>query len=189
MRVGIMGGTFDPIHVGHLIAASEVHSALHLDQVIFMPAGQPWQKAQHSVSAATHRLEMVRRAVAHDERFIASDMEILREGPTYAIDTVRQLLNENPGIDIYWIVGTDALAGIPTWRDWEEFVSLVTVVSVNRESVSDAAVPFKHTFVQMPLVRISASDVRRRFQDGFETRYLVPDAVREYVNEQGLYRG
>ena len=188
MRLGIMGGTFDPIHVGHLIAASEVHSALSLDQVLFMPAGDPWQKSGRVVSSAAHRFAMVQRAVAADDRFEASDLEILRNGPTYAIDTVCQLRAQQPDAELFWIVGTDALAGIPTWRDWQEFVSLVTLVSVNRESVADVTVPFTHTFVQMPLVRISASDIRRRFQQGIEARYLVPDSVRAYVEDEGLYQ-
>ena len=105
MRVGILGGTFDPIHVGHLIAASSVHEELNLDTVVFMPAGDPWQKRDHEISPAQQRLEMVALAIDGDERFQFSDIEIIRSGPTYAIESVRQWKQENPEDELFWIVG------------------------------------------------------------------------------------
>lgn len=187
MKVGILGGTFDPVHIGHLIAASEVHSELNLDSVVFMPAGQPWQKQDRTISSAADRLAMVSAAVQGDDRFAVSDMEVQRSGPTYAVDTAKQWLLANPTDEIYWIVGSDALAGITTWHEWEEFVSLVTVVSVNRSGHSHT-VPFEYVSIAMPEVRISATDLRDRFATEADTRYLTPDAVRQVVLERGLYK-
>ena len=187
MRIGILGGTFDPIHVGHLIAGSEVHTALNLDRVVFMPAGQPWQKDEHKVSSAAHRFEMVKRAVADDDRFTVSDKEIVRSGPTYAIDTVEAWVKENPSHEIFWIVGADALIGITTWHRWKEFLGLVKVVSVNRPGLDLAEVPFEFLSVQMPEVRISATQLRKRFSQGVECKYLVPDSVIDYIFEEDLY--
>jgi len=186
MRVGILGGTFDPIHVGHLIAASAVHEELNLDTVVFMPAGEPWQKRDNKISSAQQRLEMVSIAIKDDERFQASDIEITRSGPTYAIDSVRQWKQENPQDELFWIVGSDALAGISTWHEWEAFVREVSVVAVNRIGHNDV-VPFEYLSVNMPEVRISATQLRDRFTRGLDTRYLVPQAVSDYISKQGLY--
>jgi nicotinate-nucleotide adenylyltransferase len=187
MKVGILGGTFDPIHIGHLIAASEVHTELELDTVVFMPAGQPWQKQDREISPAADRLAMVAAAVHSDDRFAVSDMEVIRSGPTYAVDSVKQWLLENPADQIYWIVGSDALTGITTWHEWEEFISLVTVVSVNRSGHAEN-VPFDFLSIAMPEVRISATDLRNRFATETDTRYLTPEAVRKVVVERGLYK-
>jgi nicotinate-nucleotide adenylyltransferase len=186
MRVGILGGTFDPIHIGHLIAASAVHEELNLDTVVFMPAGDPWQKRDHEISPAQQRLEMVAIAIKDDARFQASDIEITRSGPTYAIDSVRQWKQENLQDELFWIVGSDALAGISTWHEWEAFVREVSVVAVNRIG-HDNAVPFEYLSVNMPEVRISATQLRDRFTRGLDTRYLVPQSVSDYISKQGLY--
>ena len=183
-----MGGTFDPIHIGHLIAASEVHSALQLDAVWFIPAGHPWQKADREVSSAQHRLEMTRLAVHDDERFDVSDIEILRNGPTHSIDTVRELQANHPGIEIFWIVGADVAARIPTWHNWEDFVAQVTMVVVNRPDSGDLeALAFEHVSVEMPSVRISATQLRERYANGLPTRYLVPEAVDAHIRRIHLY--
>ena len=186
MRVGILGGTFDPIHVGHLIAASAVHEELHLDTVVFMPAGDPWQKRERKISSAQQRLDMVTLAIQDDARFQVSDIEITRSGPTYAIDSVRQWKQENPKDDLFWVVGSDALAGISTWHEWNEFVSEVSVVAVNRIG-HEVNVPFEYLSVNMPEVRISATQLRDRFTNGLDTRYLVPQSVSDYISKQGLY--
>ncbi|MFM1778085.1 MAG: hypothetical protein RL741_703 [Actinomycetota bacterium] len=186
MRVGILGGTFDPIHVGHLIAASAVHEELNLDTVVFMPAGDPWQKRDSKISPAQQRLEMVAIAIKDDERFQVSDIEITRSGPTYAIESVRQWKQENPQDKLFWIVGSDALAGISTWHEWEAFVREVSVVAVNRIGHDDV-VPFEYLSVNMPEVRISATELRDRFTRGLDTRYLVPHPVSDYILKQGLY--
>ena len=183
-----MGGTFDPIHIAHLVAASEVHSALKLDRVIFIPAGQPWQKAHLEIAPAEKRLEMVNRAISGDSRFQASDVEISRSGPTYAIDTVQQLKQENPSNEYFWIVGTDALRGMSTWHNFAELQKLITIVAVNRNGVSSVAVDFPYTFVEMPEIQISATEIRSRIHEGKPINYLVPSAVVEFISSAGLYK-
>ena len=187
-RIGVFGGTFDPIHIGHLVAASEVQIALNLDRVIFMPAGQPWQKAHVPVTSADERLAMVSEAVAHDNRFESSDLEVRRSGPTYAIDTVRELQDIHPGSRISWIVGADVLASLTTWHEWEALIELVDIVAVNRAGISMSDVPFEYTAVEMPDIRISASELRSRLAQGISCQYLVPDSVLDYIDAHGLYR-
>lgn len=183
-----MGGTFDPIHIGHLIAASEVHTDLQLDQVLFVPAGEPWQKIGQQVSPANLRYEMTRLAIAADDRFAISDIEIKRDGPSYAIDTYFQLKSENPDDEFHWIVGADVVQRINTWHRWEEFVAIVPIVVVNRLGIEIAQIPFDFTEVQMPEVRISATDLRNRYAQGKSNKYLVPEAADNYIKEQSLYR-
>ena len=187
MKVGILGGTFDPIHIGHLIAASSVYEALDLETVVFIPAGDPWQKRDRELSSGQQRLEMVRLAIAGNDRFQASDIEIARSGATYAIDTVREWKKLNPADEIFWIVGSDALSGIPSWHEWESFVSEVTIVAVNRIGQNDP-VPFDFVSVEMPEVRISATELRDRFTNRLDTQYLVPQKVSQYISDQGLYQ-
>ena len=187
MRVGILGGTFDPIHIGHLIAASAVHEALNLDSVVFIPAGDPWQKRDRDLSPGQLRLEMVKLATENDARFQVSDVEIARSGPTYAVDTVREWKRLNPSDELFWIVGSDALSGIPSWHEWEALVSEVTIVAVNRVGQNDS-VPFDFVSVDMPEVRISATELRDRFTNGLDTQYLVPKNVSQYISDQGLYQ-
>jgi len=189
MRIGILGGTFDPIHMGHLVAASEVHSALDLDTVVFIPAGSPWQKTSREVSPASQRLAMVQLAIDGDARFSSSDTEISRKGPTYSIDTVLEWKAEHPADELFWIVGADALVRISTWHRWEEFVASVTIVCVNRADIEvvPVEVPFDFVSVHMPQVRISATELRKRFASGVNNKYLVPDATIDYINEYGLY--
>ena len=187
MRVGILGGTFDPIHIGHLIAASSVYEALNLDSVVFIPAGDPWQKRDRDLSTGQQRLEMVKLATENDARFQVSDVEIARSGPTYAVDTVREWQRLNPSDELFWIVGSDALSGIPSWHEWEAFVSAVTIVAVNRVGQNDA-VPFDFVSVDMPEIRISATELRDRFTNGLDTQYLVPKNVSQYISDQGLYQ-
>src|SRR5688500_3114467 len=130
MRLGVMGGTFDPIHVGHLVIASEVAYALGLDEVVFVPAGRPWQKEGRAVSPGEDRYEMVRLATADDPRFTASRMEVDREGPTYTADTLRALAGD--GTELFFITGADALAQVPTWREPEALFALATFVGATR---------------------------------------------------------
>ena len=187
MKVGILGGTFDPIHIGHLIAASSVYEALDLDSVVFIPAGDPWQKRDRELSTGQQRLEMVKLATSEDKRFQVSDIEITRSGPTYAIDTAREWKRSNPDDEQFWIVGSDALSGIPSWHEWEAFVSEVTIVAVNRTGQNDPA-PFDFVSVDMPEVRISATQLRDRFTNKLDNQYLVPPKVSDYISDQGLYQ-
>lgn len=188
MRVGIMGGTFDPIHIGHLIAASEVCTELNLDHVTFIPAGQPWQKATREVSPAADRLAMVQAAIAGDKRFDVDDTEIRRDGPTYAIDTMNELVAKNPGTEYFWIVGDDVLAKITSWHRWAEFIDLVTIVAVNRESDHAVDVPFSYERVVMPEVRVSASALREKLSRGDDCSYLISPETLAVIRERGLYR-
>lgn len=183
-----MGGTFDPIHIGHLIAASEVHSVLSLDAVWFIPAGEPWQKSDREVSSAQHRFAMTKLAVESDERFAVSDIEIRRQGPTRSIDTVRELRAQSPEIELYWIVGADVATRITSWFEWEQFVKEVTLVVVNR-SESDVVVelPFTYVSIEMPAVRISATQLRERYKQGKSSKYLVPAQVDEYIKSFNIY--
>ena len=188
MRVGILGGTFDPIHIGHLIAASEAHTQLHLDIVTFLPAGQPWQKVESLQTPACARLDMVKLAIAGDTRFTASDMEIVREGPSYAIDTVQQWRAENPADELWWIMGADALATIESWHRWQEFVDAVHIVCVNRPGVPRVHTTCEVTHVSIPDVYISASELRSRVGQGVDNSYLIPESVISYIAEHELYR-
>ena len=187
-RIGVMGGTFDPIHLGHLIAASEVYTSLQLDQVLFIPAGEPWQKIDQPVSPANLRFAMTQLAIADDQRFAISDIEIRRDGPTYAIDTFAQLKSDNPDDEFHWIVGADVVQRVNTWHRWEEFVALVPIVVVNRLGIEIEDLPFTYTEVQMPEVRISASALRQRYADGKSTKYLVPRPVDKYIKEHSMYQ-
>jgi len=192
MRVGILGGTFDPIHIGHLVAASEAHTALQLDKVVFMPAGSPWQKTDRSITEAAHRFAMVERSIANDLRFEVSDLDIRRAGPTYSIDTVLEWQQAHPDDEIFWIVGADALVGISTWHRWQEFVKLARIVSVDRafgtaEHTGLEEVPFDYTTVHMPQVRISATQLRSRLAEGVNCQYLMPDAAIDFAITHRLY--
>jgi len=182
-----MGGTFDPIHIGHLIAASEVHSSLQLDRVLFIPAGEPWQKVGQEISPAHSRFEMTKIAIAHDDRFEISDIEIMRDGPSFAIDTFSELKERQPDDEFLWIVGADVVQRLNTWHRWEEFVALVQIVVVNRLGIEIGDLSFKYTEVQMPEVRISATDLRQRYSAGRSTKYLVPESVDSFIKEQSLY--
>ena len=183
-----MGGTFDPIHLGHLIAASEVQLKLQLDQVLFIPAGEPWQKRDQQVTSAQDRLAMVKLAIADDSRFALSDIEVNRPGPSYAIDTLSQLKAENPNDEFVWIIGADVVQRISTWHRWEEFVCLVAIVVVNRLGIEISEMPFEFIEVQMPEVRISATALRNRYSIGQSTKYLVPESVDQYIKTHSIYR-
>lgn len=188
MRIGLMGGTFNPIHNAHLIAASEVHEVLKLDQVIFIPAANPWQKSDLEIAPAATRLQMVKLAIEGDSRFVASDIEIVRGGETYTIDTVKQLLSENPKNEYFWITGTDALVNMPTWRDFAKLTELIEIVAVNRNGASQTDTGFKYTFVQIPEFQISATQIRDRIKSGRSIKYLVPTAVELFIETSGLYK-
>ncbi|MGZ8690508.1 MAG: nicotinate-nucleotide adenylyltransferase [Aeromicrobium sp.] len=192
-RVGVMGGTFDPIHHGHLVAASEVQSWFDLDEVIFVPTGQPWQKTDRTVSAAEDRYLMTVIATASNPRFAVSRVDIDREGPTYTIDTLRDLKEALPDADLYFITGADAMAALLTWRDHEELFDLATFVGCTRpghemdESTLEGLPKDKITIVEIPALAISSTDCRARVQRGEPVWYLVPDGVVQYIAKHKLY--
>jgi nicotinate-nucleotide adenylyltransferase len=189
-RIGIMGGTFDPIHHGHLVAASEVADRFQLDEVVFVPTGQPWQKA--AVSPAEDRYLMTVIATASNPRFQVSRADVDRDGPTYTVDTLRDLhAVYGPEAELHFITGADALAKILSWKDAMEMLSLAHFVGVTRPGfeLSDAHLPADTvTLVEVPAMAISSSDCRDRVAAGKPVWYLVPDGVVQYIAKRGLYR-
>ena len=186
-----MGGTFDPIHHGHLVAASEVGGLFGLDEVVFVPTGQPWQKSHRHVSPAEDRYLMTVIATAENPQFSVSRIDIDRGGPTYTVDTLRDLRALNPDTDLFFITGADALGQILTWRDSEELFSLAHFVGVTRPGfeLSDAHLPADTvTLVEVPAMAISSSDCRARVAKGHPVWYLVPDGVVQYIAKRELYR-
>jgi nicotinate-nucleotide adenylyltransferase len=190
-RVGIMGGTFDPIHHGHLVAASEVASLYRLDEVVFVPTGEPWQKTERRVSPAEHRYLMAVVATASNPEFWVSRADIDRAGPTYTIDTIRDFAAIYPDAELFFITGADALAQILSWKDPEDALALARFVGVTRPGyeLSDAHLPHDSvTLVDVPALAISSSGIRERVAQDRPVWYLVPDGVVQYINKHRLYR-
>jgi len=188
-RIGVMGGTFDPIHHGHLVAASEVAHSFDLDEVVFVPTGEPWQKQQ--VTASEHRYLMTVIATASNPRFTTSRVDIERAGPTYTKDTLRDLKRERPDAELFFITGADAVAQILSWRDHDELWDLAHFVAVSRPGhvLSTEGLP-SHVVSQLevPALTISSTDCRARVLDGEPVWYLVPDGVVQYIAKHHLYR-
>jgi nicotinate-nucleotide adenylyltransferase len=187
-----MGGTFDPIHHGHLVAASEVTSLFHLDEVVFVPTGQPWQKPAEAVTVAEDRYLMTVIATASNPRFHVSRIDIDRGGPTYTIDTLRELHRERgPETDLFFITGADALGNILTWRDADELFKLAHFIGCTRPGhrLTDPGLPDGQvSLVEIPALTISSTDCRERVRRGEPIWYLVPDGIVQYINKRGLYR-
>ncbi|WP_344322347.1 nicotinate-nucleotide adenylyltransferase [Streptomyces macrosporus] len=190
-RLGVMGGTFDPIHHGHLVAASEVAARFDLDEVIFVPTGQPWQKSHQQVSPAEDRYLMTVIATASNPQFSVSRIDIDRGGRTYTIDTLRDLRELHPDADLFFITGADALAQIFTWRDVDELFSLAHFIGVTRpgHTLTDPGLPDGGvSLIEVPALAISSTDCRARVAQGNPVWYLVPDGVVRYINKRRLYR-
>jgi nicotinate-nucleotide adenylyltransferase len=184
-----MGGTFDPIHHGHLVAASEVAQWFDLDEVVFVPTGQPWQKS--GVSPSEHRYLMTVIATASNPRFTVSRVDIDREGPTYTIDTLRDLKSDRPEAELFFITGADALAQILSWRDHDELWDLAHFVAVSRPGhvLSTDGLPTDDVSqLEIPALAISSTDCRDRVHRGHPVWYLVPDGVVQYIAKHHLYR-
>ncbi|MDN4472413.1 nicotinate-nucleotide adenylyltransferase [Demequina zhanjiangensis] len=189
LRVGVLGGTFDPIHHGHLAAASEVRAALDLDRVLLVPtAAQPFKDA-HGHAPVEHRLAMCRRAVAEDPYLEVSTVDIDRGGTTYTVDTLADLQSQQPEARLFFIAGADALARLSEWRDADRLLELATFVAVTRPGhvMTDSSGAF--AVVEAPALDVSSTDVRRRVGEGRPIRYLVPHAVADYIEEHDLYSG
>ncbi|MCX6463100.1 MAG: nicotinate-nucleotide adenylyltransferase [Pseudonocardiales bacterium] len=190
-KIGVMGGTFDPVHHGHLVAASEVADRFGLDEVVFVPTGQPWQKEARRVSPAEERYLMTVVATASNPRFTVSRVDIDRRGPTYTVDTLRDLHAQLPDADLYFITGADALGAILSWRDVDELFGLAHFVGVTRpgyELEDDHLPAGSVSLVEVPAMAISSTDCRRRVAEGHPVWYLVPDGVVQYIAKRGLYR-
>jgi nicotinate-nucleotide adenylyltransferase len=189
-RIGVMGGTFDPIHHGHLVAASEVAQHFDLDEVVFVPTGEPWQKK--AVSPAEHRYLMTVIATAANPNFTVSRVDIDRVGPTYTIDTLRDISKAHPEADLFFISGADAIAQIVEWKDVDQIWPLAHFVAVSRpgHTLTASELP-KHdvSLLEVPALAISSTDCRSRVRRGFPVWYLVPDGVVQYISKHHLYRG
>ena len=191
-----MGGTFDPIHHGHLVAASEVADMFHLDEVIFVPTGQPWQKSHQTVSQAEDRYLMTVIATASNPRFGVSRLELDRQGPTFTVETLQELRRQAEGdIDLFFITGADAMLEILQWKDPDEVLALAHFIAATRPGYDLARfqerAPSSNpniSVMDIPALAISSTDIRRRVAAGEPIRYLVPEGVQTYIEKAGLYR-
>ncbi len=214
MRLGVLGGTFDPVHQGHLILAAMAHEQLSLDWVSFVPAGQPWRKealddqlhgvrmgfafkSGRAVAAAGHRVQMLRLAISSNSAFDVATVEVERPGPSYTADTLEWFRQQQSTAELFFILGQDALADLPNWHRPDRILELASLAVAHRPGGRDsveqevAALPglAEHViWISMPQMEISASEIRRRVKDRRPIRYLVPDPVEAYIREQGLYR-
>jgi nicotinate-nucleotide adenylyltransferase len=189
-RIGLFGGTFDPIHVGHLVTAVNVRHELSLDEVLLVVANDPWQKSGHQlVTPAQDRLAMVTAAIADVKSIAASDVEIRRGGVSYTADTLRELRAARPHDDLFLILGSDAAAGLPSWERAEEVRDLATLVVVTRPGFDGSAAPPGWDAIQVavPRLEVSSTDLRARFADGRPLDWLVTEPVVRLIRERGLY--
>jgi nicotinate-nucleotide adenylyltransferase len=189
-RLGVMGGTFDPIHNGHLVAASEVAAALNLDEVLFVPTGQPWQK--DGVTPTSDRYLMAEIATAANPRFKVSTIDIDRNGPTYTVDTLRDLKALYPDSELFFITGADAVTAIASWKDSEELWGLAQFVAVTRPGHQldlPEAPAGAIQVLEIPALAISSTDIRERVLGGKPIWYLVPDGIVQFIAKHGLYGG
>ena len=198
MKLGVLGGTFDPPHMAHLVLAEAARSSLGLERVLFVPAGDPWRKAGQEITPAHHRLAMVRLAVADNPHFEVSTLEVDREGPSYTVDTLAALAEQYaPDAELYLLLGEDALRDMPNWKQPERIAALATVVVAPRPggagpgALPDSASPevaARLVVLDMPVIDISATALRERARRGLSLHNLVPAAVARYIEEHGLYR-
>ena len=197
MRLGVLGGTFDPVHTGHLVLAEQAREQLRLDRVLWVPAGDPWRKAGEPVSPAEDRLVMVRLAIEGNDAFEVSTTELDRVGPTYTLDTLQQLHGEYAAEELFFLLGLDALADLPNWHKPAELIRLALLGVARRGDEQPRLAELERQmpgleervrWVEMPRLDISGTELRRRASEGRSLRYLVPPAVAFYVREHGLYR-
>ena len=188
LRLGLLGGTFDPIHAGHLIMAEVVWEKMRLDKVVFIPSHLPPHKSARGLTPVRNRLRMVELAVCGNPHFEVSSFEAKRAGKSYSIDTVRHFASVFPGAKLFFIIGCDALSTLHQWKDIEKIISMVDFVVVNRPGDFKSNQTIKHHSVFMPGIDISSSDIRERLRRKKSIRYLVPEDVRGYIKKKGLYK-
>jgi nicotinate-nucleotide adenylyltransferase len=200
MRLGLLGGTFDPIHYGHLLLAERCREECGLDRVWFLPAGLPPHKAGEAITAGAQRAEMVEFAIAGHSQFEVNRMELARAGRSFTVDTLREIHAEDPSRELFFLIGADSLAELPTWRDPAGIVELATIVAVNRgdrpapdldaaRRTLGKAVADRIRLVTMPGIDLSSTDIRRRVREGKSIRYMTPRPCEVYIHEHGLYKG
>lgn len=198
-KVGILGGTFDPPHMGHLMLAERAREEAGLDKVVFLPAGCPYKKKDHPVQDGAVRLKMLELAIADYDRFSVSDLELSREGSTYTFETMETLNVMHPEAEYYFIMGADCLYSIQDWKEPERIFRACHVIAAARNSSSREELEQKRKELEnrygariqllfSPEIAISSSEIRKRASEGRSIRYMVPDSVLRYVEEQGLYR-
>jgi nicotinate-nucleotide adenylyltransferase len=198
MRIGVLGGTFDPIHIGHLFAAEEARTRLGLERIVFVPANLPPHKLHLNVTTTEHRLNMVRLAIADNPSFVLSRVDVDRFGPSYTVDTVELLRDEyGPEAEFYFIMGSDSLAELLTWHKPDRLIRLCRIVALTRPGgradleelnrLLPGAIA-RVQLLEMPLLEVSSTDLQRRVRMGLSTKYLVPPAVEAYIQQHGLYR-
>ena len=199
VKYGIMGGTFNPIHYAHLFIADEVRDLFNLDKIIFMPTGTPPHKNNLNIDAF-HRYSMTKLAVANNNKFTVTDIEVLNQDISYTVDTMQKLKSHHPDIDFYFITGTDAILELPTWKDPKTLLSLCKFISVNRPNYADDSLELKIKeitdnfggeifLVNGPELNLSSTQIRERVKDGKTIKYLVPDEVNDYILKNKLYMG
>jgi nicotinate-nucleotide adenylyltransferase len=194
-RLGVMGGTFDPIHYGHLVTAEAALAEFHLDEVVFVPTGQPWMKSDRDVAAPEDRYLMTVIATSSNPRFSVSRIEIERDGPTYTVETLQELRRQSQdSVDLFFITGADAILEIFQWKDPEEVLNLAHFIAATRPGYDVARfereAPTRHpniSVMTVPALAISSSDIRRRVREGRPIRYLVPEGVQTYIEKSQLY--
>jgi nicotinate-nucleotide adenylyltransferase len=191
-RIGLFGGTFDPPHNAHLALARAALAEFGVDELRWIPAGQPWQKAR-AITAAVHREAMVRAAIDGQARCVLDRTELERRGPSYTLDTVRAFARAQPDAEWFLIVGADQYASLHTWQGWQELLSLVTLAVANRPGprppVNPGLLRFPHRVVPLPMLDISATDIRARVARGLPIDAMVPPAVASYIDRHHLYKG
>lgn len=190
LRLGLMGGTFDPIHLGHLFAAEAAAEHFKLDSVIFIPAGNPWQKTTYAT--AQDRLAMTKLAIASNSKFQVSTIDIDRPGPTYTVDTLQDLRKLHPEVELFFITGADSLSGIGTWKHVEQLWPLATFVGVSRPGhvlKNPIYAGARIELLEIPALSASSTEIRAKVNSGDSIDDLVPEAVNRYINEQNLYQG
>jgi len=195
VNIGVLGGTFDPVHIGHLVVAEEARIRLGFKEVLFVPAGQPWLKLDRNITPVVHRVEMVRRAIADNPHFKLCTIEVERPGPSYTVDTLTRLQKQlGSEASLFFIIGRDTLAELPLWKEPEKLIQLCRLVVAPRLGSKDlkhleTAIPGlldKVIQLDMPVIGISSSGIRQRIAQGLSVRYLVPDEVEKYITEQKI---
>ena len=188
MKIGILGGTFNPVHIGHLILAEEVREKLNLDKIVFVPANLPPHKNGSDIAPARDRFNMLKAAIKGNKFFDVSDIEIKRQGKSYTIDTLREFKEIYPKQELYFITGSDLLKYLDEWKDLDQILKIVTVIVATRPGYPLESIPDYISTVSIRAVDVSAFEVRQALKDGKSFRYLVPEAAYKYILKKGLYK-